>query len=104
MILLDQIAALDSQIAILDKEIARRAREDETARRLMTIPGIGTAAPVGPQRSEGRWTRGFLASARNACKQAGEEIGGTSVAAKAIRRSRSRPTKPFEETVMGADW
>ncbi len=41
MILLDQIAALDSQIAILDKEIARRAREDETARRLMTIPGIG---------------------------------------------------------------
>ena len=65
--------------------------------------GIWTAAPSGPQRSEGRWTRGFLVSARNACKQAGEEIGGASVAAKAIRRSRSRPTKPFEETVLGAD-
>jgi transposase len=32
---------LDRQIAKLDKEIARRAREDEVARRLMTIPGIG---------------------------------------------------------------
>ncbi|MEH6755874.1 MAG: hypothetical protein V7676_00010 [Parasphingorhabdus sp.] len=65
--------------------------------------GIWTAAPAGPQRSEGRWTREFLVSARNACKQAGEEIGGSSVAAKAIRRSRYRPTKPFEETVLGAD-
>jgi len=65
--------------------------------------GIWTAAPAGPQRSEGRWTWPFLVSARNACKQAGEEIGGSSVAAKAIRRSRSRPTKPFEETVLGAD-
>lgn len=65
--------------------------------------GIWTDAPAGPQRSEGHWTREFLVSARNACKQAGEEIGGASVAAKAIRRSRSRPTKPFEETVLGAD-
>ena len=31
---------LDRQIAELDKEIARRAREDAVARRLMTIPGI----------------------------------------------------------------
>ena len=35
---------LDRQIAILDKEIARRAREEEVARRLMTIPGIGPIA------------------------------------------------------------
>lgn len=42
--------------------------------------------------------------AREEClEQAGEEIGGASVAAKAKRRSRSRPTKPFEETVRGAD-
>ena len=39
--LLDQ---LDVQVAALDKEIARRAREDEVARRLMTIPGIGPIA------------------------------------------------------------
>ena len=29
---------------MLDREIARRAKEDEAARRLMTIPGIGPIA------------------------------------------------------------
>ena len=32
---------LDEKIGELDKEIARRAREDVIARRLMTIPGVG---------------------------------------------------------------
>ncbi len=32
---------LDAQVDELDKEIGRRAREDEVCRRLMTIPGIG---------------------------------------------------------------
>ncbi len=41
MVLLDSLALLDRQIALLDKEIMRRSREDEVARRLMTIPGIG---------------------------------------------------------------
>jgi transposase len=41
MVLLDSLAQLDRQIAVLDKEIVRRSREDEVARRLMTIPGIG---------------------------------------------------------------
>jgi transposase len=42
------LPALDEQIARLDREIARRAKEDPTARRLMTIPGIGpiTAAAL----------------------------------------------------------
>ena len=40
----DMLAELDHRIADLDKEIARRAREDEVARRLMTIPGIGPIA------------------------------------------------------------
>jgi len=40
-VLLESLALLDRQIAALDKEIVRRAREDEIARRLMTIPGIG---------------------------------------------------------------
>ena len=39
--MLDMLADLDERIAALDKEIARRAREDAVARRLMTIPGIG---------------------------------------------------------------
>jgi transposase len=41
MVLLDSLTVLDKQIALLDKEIARRSREDEVARRLMTIPGVG---------------------------------------------------------------
>ncbi|PZR51332.1 MAG: IS110 family transposase, partial [Stutzerimonas stutzeri] len=35
------LRTLDEQIARMDAEIARRAREDEVARRLTTIPGIG---------------------------------------------------------------
>src|SRR5580692_10632992 len=38
---LDLLAGLNGKIADLDKEIARRAREDEVSRRLMTVPGIG---------------------------------------------------------------
>ncbi|RYE70526.1 MAG: transposase [Rhizobiaceae bacterium] len=54
LVLLDSLAMLDRQIALLDKEIERRSPEDAVARRLMTIPGIGpitargiTAPPSG---------------------------------------------------------
>jgi transposase len=40
-VMLDLLEELDGKISELDKEIARRAREDVVARRLMTIPGIG---------------------------------------------------------------
>lgn len=39
--MLEMLGELDRRIAMLDREIAKRAREDESARRLMTIPGIG---------------------------------------------------------------
>ena len=39
--MVEMLAALDRRIAELDKEITRHAREDEVARRLMTIRGIG---------------------------------------------------------------
>jgi transposase len=39
--MVDILGELDKRITVLDKEITRRAREDEVARRLMTIPGIG---------------------------------------------------------------
>ena len=35
------IAVLESQVKLLDQEIARRARTEDVPRRLMTIPGIG---------------------------------------------------------------
>lgn len=41
MIMIESIRDLDRRITGLDGEITKRAREDETARRLMTIPGIG---------------------------------------------------------------
>jgi transposase len=46
--LADMLPRFDEQIALLDQEIARRAREDPVARRLMTIPGVGpvTAAAL----------------------------------------------------------
>jgi transposase len=43
-IMVDMLAELDKQIAVLDREIARRAKEGEAARRLMTIPRIGPIA------------------------------------------------------------
>lgn len=39
--MLDLLEILNGKIGELDKEIARRAREDVMARRLMTIPGVG---------------------------------------------------------------
>ena len=39
--MLKLLEVLNGRIAELDKEIARRAREDVIARRLMTIPGVG---------------------------------------------------------------
>ncbi len=41
MLLLDQIGHLEEKIGHLDREVRTRARQDELARRLMTIPGIG---------------------------------------------------------------
>ena len=37
---------LEEQIAGLDREVAQRAKENETARRLMTIPGVGPVTAV----------------------------------------------------------
>jgi transposase len=46
--LVGQIEGLDERIERLDRQMVRRAREDETARRLATIPGVGaiTAAAL----------------------------------------------------------
>ena len=40
-ILVEALKSLDNRIRRLDAEIARRAKEDEVARRLTTVPGIG---------------------------------------------------------------
>jgi transposase len=43
-VLLAQISALSIQVDTLEKQLRQRAANDETARRLMTIPGIGAIA------------------------------------------------------------
>ncbi len=43
-LLVDTFTALEGQIAELDGEIKRRSKADPTARRLMTIPGVGPIA------------------------------------------------------------
>lgn len=47
-VMVQTLRTLDDQIVVLDHEIARRAKEDPVARRLMTVPGIGpvTAAAI----------------------------------------------------------
>jgi transposase len=44
--LVETLHRLDEQIALLDHEVAQRAKENETARRLMTVPGIGPVTAV----------------------------------------------------------
>lgn len=53
------LAWLDERIDALDKVIERIAREDEAARRLQTIPGIGpiTATARGADLGDGRQFR-----------------------------------------------
>lgn len=65
-VMLGMLDELDRRIAELDKEIARRAREDEVARRLMTIPGIGpitatAIAALAPAAETFRRSRDFAA-------------------------------------------
>src|SRR5690606_22236953 len=65
-ILILSLRHLEAEIAKLDAEIARRAKEDDLARRLMTIPGIGpliaTAfATLAPSANTFRKGRDFAA-------------------------------------------
>ena len=65
-VLLTTLEQLDMQIEALDQEIKKRAREDEVARRLMTIPGIGpiaatAIAALAPPPEQFRRARDFAA-------------------------------------------
>lgn len=65
-LLVAQLRSLDERVVVLDREIARRAREDAEARRLMTIPGIGpitatALAALAPSASTFKRGRDFAA-------------------------------------------
>ena len=65
-VLIGVLTRLGAQIGKLDAEIARRARESEVARRLMTVPGIGpliatAIAVLAPPPETFRKARDFVA-------------------------------------------
>ena len=67
-LMLDLLAGLNGKIADLDKEIARRAREDDVSRRLMTIPGTGpicATCEAGELQGSGRSQGVILADLRS---------------------------------------
>lgn len=66
VLLIEQLHSLDVRVEKLDREIARRAKEDKVARRLMTIPGIGAVtatalAALAPPAETFRRGRDFAA-------------------------------------------
>jgi transposase len=60
-VLIEELRSLDERLAVLDGEIARQAKQNVMARRLTTIPGIGSvtaAALVALAPSPDRFRRG----------------------------------------------
>jgi transposase len=65
-VLVGTLGALEERLKLLDLEIARRAKEDELAHRLMTIPGLGPVtatamAALAPPAETFRCGRDFAA-------------------------------------------
>jgi transposase len=52
---LDHIARLDVEIAELDKRLRRSCKDDETAKRLQTMPGMGRSPPPRSRPLRRRW-------------------------------------------------
>src|SRR5260370_35384251 len=62
----DSLEAIPARILVLDREIAARAKADPTAKRLMTIPGVGPVVAtalvaLAPEASTFRRGRDFAA-------------------------------------------
>jgi transposase len=65
-VLVEALTHLEAEIGVLDAEIARRAKENETARWLMTVPGVGpliatAIAVLAPPSETFRRARDFAA-------------------------------------------
>ena len=85
--LVAHVDSLSEQIGLLEKQLRDRARHDETARRLMTIPGIGVIcatavealAPPLESFSKGRDCAAWLGLAPRQNSSGGKtRLGGTS--------------------------
>ena len=98
-LLVETLRSLDERIGDLDVEIARRAREDETARRLATIPSVGpisatafvALAPAATTFRKGRDFAAWLGLTPLQRSTGGKEkLGATSkMGERTLRRPRS---------------
>ena len=86
-LLIETLQVLETKVKAFDTEIARRAREDEQARRLATIPGIGPVtatalvalAPAATQFRRGRDFAAWLGLTPKEHSSGGKQkIGATS--------------------------
>ena len=94
--MLDLLEVLNGKIAELDNEIARRAREDVIARRVMTIPGAGpitataiaTLAPPAETFAKGRDFAAWLGMAPRQLSSGGKQKLGsiTKMGERTLRR------------------
>lgn len=90
------LVSLEEKIGVLDKEIARRAKEDDVAQRLMTIPGIGpitataiaALAPSAESFSKGRDFAAWLGLVPRQNSSGGKERLGktTKMGERSLRR------------------
>jgi transposase len=95
--LIGQIDALDQAIAAIDRELAASVKANETARRFMTIPGVGqvtaSAIVATPQDmsafASGRGFSAFLGLTR---RQSSSGVGQELTLSRS-RRSLSRPDR-----------
>lgn len=98
-VLTDTLQSPNERIGQLDKEIARRAREDEDARRLLTIPRRGAnhgdgAGGTGPER------RRVRKGSRLRCLAGPDAIaaidGRKVKAGRDVENGRTHPSPPFD--------
>ena len=126
--LLDELDALEARMARLDDRLVAIWREDETCRRPLTLPGVGSALLLGAveksafrdatemiavagrldARSEGTASAGAVrgrvaarAAARRSCPGAGRPRARPGLADRRGRRARRRPGRSAEHRPGG---
>ena len=96
-VLLEQIEALSARIDALEKELRARLRQDKTAARLMTIPGIGpicAAALTTFAPPPGTFAKGYEGAAWVGLTPRQRSSGGKERLGKTSKMGEPRPAPP----------
>ena len=109
-ILILSLRHLEAEITKLDDEIARRAKEDDLAKRLMTIPGIGpliatafaTLAPAAETFRKGRDFAAWLGLVPRQHSTGGKQrLGATTKMGERSLRRLARSSAPIASSSSG---